>query len=69
MHVGRKGTAPQSSVIKMTATLHAGTCSKVRTYKLDASRWIHGANQVEESVEYHSDHRDGYTQCRHIHKR
>ena len=23
---------------------------------------------VEESVEYHSDHRDGYTPCRHIHK-
>ena len=23
---------------------------------------------VEERAEYHSDHRDGYTPCRHMHK-
>ena len=23
---------------------------------------------MEERVEYHSDHREGYTPCRHIHK-
>ena len=41
-----------------TATLHAGTCtrSRVITYWLDSSSWIHGAMHVEERVKYHSDH-------------
>ena len=57
-------------VIIETATLHVGTCtrSRVITYSLDSSSWIHGAMHVEEREEYHSDHRDDYTPCRHIHK-
>ena len=53
-----------------TATLHAGTCtrSRVKTYSLGSSSWIHGAKHVEDSVEYNSGHRDGYTACRHMHK-
>ena len=49
-------------------TLLAGTCtsSRVITYKLDSSSWIHGVNHLEKTVEYHSDHRDSYTPCRHI---
>ena len=59
-----------TTVIIETATLHAGTCtrSRVISYALDSSSWIHGAMHVEESVEYHRDHRDGYTPCRHMHK-
>ena len=47
-----------TTVIIETATLHASTCtrSKVITYSLDLSGWIHGAMHVEERVEYHSDH-------------
>ena len=41
-------------VIIETATLHAGTCtctkSRVITYLLDSSSWIHGAMHVEERV-------------------
>ena len=39
-------------VIIETATLHAGTCtrSRVITYSLDSSSWIHGAMHVEERV-------------------
>ena len=39
-------------VIIETATLHAGTCtrSRVITYFLDLSSWIHGAMHVEERV-------------------
>ena len=41
-------------VIIETATLHAGTCtctrSRVITYELDSSSWIHGAMHVEERV-------------------
>ena len=50
-----------------TATLHAGTCtrSRVITYFLDSSSWIHGAMHVEDRVEYNSGHRDGYTACSH----
>ena len=50
-----------------TATLHAGTCtrSRVITYLLDSSSWIHGAMHVEDRVEYNSGHRDGYTACSH----
>ena len=35
-----------------TPTLNAGTCtrSRVITYSLDSSRWIHGAIHVEERV-------------------
>ena len=53
-----------------TATLNAGTCtrSRVITHLLDSSRRIHGAIHVEEKSNYHSVHRDGYTQCRHMHK-
>ena len=53
-----------------TATLHAGICtrSRVITYFLDSSRWIHGAMHAEERVEYNSGHRDSYTACRHMHK-
>ena len=57
------------------AILHAGTStrSRVITYKLDSSGWIHGTMRaeeihVEERVEYNSEHRDGYTPCRHMHK-
>ena len=52
------------------ATLHAGTCtrSRVIAYGLDSSSWMHGAMHVEERVEYHSDHRDGYTPCRYMHE-
>ena len=50
-----------------TATLHAGTCtrSRVITYFLDSSSWIHGAMHVEDRVEYNSGHRDDYTACSH----
>ena len=53
-------------VIEM-ATLHAGTCtrSRVITYLLDSSCWIHGAMHVDDRVEYNSGHRDGYTACSH----
>ena len=53
-----------------TATLHAGTCtrSRVITYELDSSSWIHGAMHVEDRVEYNSGHRDDHTACRHMHK-
>ena len=53
-----------------TATLHAGTCtrSRVITYELDSSSWIHGAMHAEERVGCHNGHRDGYTACRHMHK-
>ena len=39
-------------VITEMATLNAGTCirSKMITYGLDSSRWIHGAIHVEERV-------------------
>ena len=51
------------------SALKAGTCtrSRVITYQLDSWRWIHGAINVEEKGNYHSMHRDGYTQCRHMH--
>ena len=53
-----------------TATLNAGTCtrSRVITHFLDSSRRIRGAIHVEEKGNYHSVHRDAYTQCRHMHK-
>ena len=59
-----------TTVIIELAKLHAGTCtrSRVITYILDSSSWMHGAMHVEERVEYHSDHRDGYTPCRHTHE-
>ena len=61
-----------TTVIIETTTLHAGTYTRSRAitymYCLDSSSWIHGAMHVEERVEYHSDHRDGYTRCRHMHK-
>ena len=43
-----------------TATLNAGTCtrSRVTTYFLDSSRWIHGTMHVKEKGNYHSVHRD-----------
>ena len=46
-----------TTVIIETATLHAGTCtrSRVMTYILDSSSWMHGAMHVEERVEYHND--------------
>ena len=52
----RKGRVPQSSVIIETGTLNSGTCTKSRliTYPLDASSWIHRAMHVEERVEHHS---------------
>ena len=52
------------------AILHIDTCrrSRVITYFLDSSRWINGAMHVEDTVEYNSGHRDGYTACRHMHK-
>ena len=52
------------------ATLNAGTCtrSRVITHLLDSSRRIHRAIHVEEKDNYQSVHRDGYTQCRHVHK-
>ena len=40
---------------------HAQEVCRVKTYHLDSSSGIHGAMYVEERVEYHSDHRDGYT--------
>ena len=51
-------------------TLLAGICTKIRatTYLLDLSNLIEVAIGVEERVEYHSNHREGYTQCRHMHK-
>ena len=51
-------------------TLHAGTCirDRVIAYNLDSSSWNHGAMRVEERLEYLSDHREGYTPCRHMHK-
>ena len=51
-----------------TAILHAGTYTRsgVITYFLDSSSWIHRVMQVEERVEYHSDHRDGYTLRKYI---
>ena len=55
-----------TTVVIETATLHAG--SRVITYSLDSSSWIHGAMHVEDRVEYNSGHRDGYTACRHMHK-
>ena len=53
-----------------TPTLNAGTCtrSRVITHILDSSKRIHGAINVEEKGNYHSVHRDSYTQCRHMHK-
>ena len=50
-----------------TDTLHAGTCtrSRVITYCLDSSSWIHGAIHVEDRVEYNSGNRDVYTACGH----
>ena len=38
------------------ATLHPGTCtrSRVITYRLDSSSWIHGAMHEEDRVEYNS---------------
>ena len=59
-----------TTVVIEMATLHAGTCtrSRVITYSLDSSSWIHGAMHVEDRVEYNSGHRDGYTACRHMHK-
>ena len=53
-------------VIIETATLHAGTCtrSRVITYSLDSSSWIHGAMHVEERVVII----ETYTPCRHMHK-
>ena len=53
-----------------TATLKAGTHtrSRVITYCLDSLRQINGAIHVEEKGNYHSVHRDGYTQGRHMHK-
>ena len=40
----------------------------MRTYCLDSSSWIHAAMHVEERVEYHSEHRDGYTPRGHMPK-
>ena len=59
-----------TTVIIDTATLQASTCtrSKVITYSLDSSSWIHGAMHVEERVEYHSDHRDCHSASKHMHK-
>ena len=52
------------------AIRHAGTCTRNRviTYSLDSSSWINGAMHVEEMLEYLSDHREGYTEYRHMHK-
>ena len=60
-----------TTVIVETATLHAGTFrrSKVKTYSLDSSSVIYGTMDVEERVEYHSDHRNCYTPCRHKHNK
>ena len=54
-------------IIEMV-TFHAGTCTRSRliTYKLDSSGRIHGAMHVEELLEYFSDHREGYTEYRHM---
>ena len=56
-------------VILERAILHIGTCtrSRVITYFLDSSSWIHGAMHVEDCVEYNSGHRDGYTACMQAH--
>ena len=42
-----------SAVMKGTATLHEGTCTKRRvvTYDLDSSGWIHETIYVEERIE------------------
>ena len=62
---GRKGRVP---VIIEMATLHTGTCkSRVITYCLDSSSWIHGAMHAKERAEYSSD-TDGYTPCRDMSK-
>ena len=60
-----------TTVIIETATLQASTCtrSRVITYYLDSSSWIHGAMHVEERLEYHSDHRDGYSPIKYMHAR
>ena len=60
-----------TTVIIETATLHAGTFtrSRVKTYVLDSSSGNHGAINVEGMIEYHSDHRNSYTACRHIHNK
>ena len=65
---GRKGLI--TIVCTETATLNAGTYTRsmVITYSLDSSRQIHGAINLEEKGNYHSVHRDGYTQCRLIYK-
>ena len=42
--------------------------SRVITYWLDSSSCIHAAMYAKKRVEYHSDHRDGYTPRRHTHK-
>ena len=59
-----------TTVIIETATLHAGTQtrSRVKTYDLNSSSGIQGAMDVEGRVEYHSDHRNSYTPCKHMHK-
>ena len=53
-----------------TATLYPGTRTRSRliTYKLDSSGRIHGAMHVEELLEHFSEHREGYTDYRHMHK-
>ena len=45
------------------------TRSKVITYSLDSTKGVHGAMYVEQKIEYHSDHRNDYTRCRHTHKK
>ena len=47
-----------TTVVIETATLHAGTCTRSRmiTYCLDSSSWIHGAMHVEDRVECNSGH-------------
>ena len=59
-----------ATVVIETATLHAGTCTRSRmiTYFLDLSSWIHEAMHVKARVGCHSGHRYGYTACRHMHK-
>ena len=56
-------------IIEMV-TFHAGTCTKSRviTYSLDSSNWIHGAMDAEDRVKYRSNHRAGCTLCGHMHK-
>ena len=60
-----------TTVIIEKATPDAGTYtrSKVKTYRLDSSSGIQGAMYVEGKAEYHSDHRNGYTPCRHTNKK